>query len=890
MAAVHDFHAWVELRFRDYSGVIFRDGEDGPEAHPEQYVPYSLLQGYWTQDRINQVLLAYAELTQNILAKDISSEFLRIFSILVYIDKGQLSTYLDRFEKSKFTDSSLPLTDTNKTSNGVILFTNSSVDKDAFSEFQKQQFKFNHFHFTRMNHLQLDSKMILPFQFERWLARSRHGSTAVALCTVPTSAVMGKLNNIENPHKMVVKVYNKDEPAFASEKSAYTAFENHGTRDNLSPHSSSYDQYFLRYYGSLVHGSKGLLFVEYANQGSLDQFFNNNRPPHTFDELISFWESFNELFVGLHWLHTGGPGGRDLLDGLKTVRLNGVHQDVKPANIFVFRTDDKAKYSLRFKIGDLGSTSIRVTLPSARETDIFLENPSTKMYSAPELFNAHPDTAEGTTITREADIWSLGCVMAEAAVWSICGSDGVAEFFEARKQETMKEEERIAGDSSYFAAFHKHGRLLPNFDSVMTTMLGRKRVFDNVTEPVIDLVRERMLVECAKRKDRTTEGIRCELERKLEVAKKYREDSQSAAYAETGPRSSTTVLRSGHPLRLIYQQPAVTYPSHSVPGEPAQTLTSLHHTFHAVPPTIIPPESPPGLYRPDLPLWAPLQVLGPAPQELERGNAPRLTPQPVAPAPEPGPTTPLTPTTSSNASARRSSEKLPLDIITLSIKIKIGIPKRCLENEAARIIADRVRHNKQVFIIHDSVTMRSDYWDKVTSAFNGLTYLLEKGLDVKPDKIHLRLTSKPTKKFSRSPSDQRLTVGGIRPEHGGKTNETADGLATIIAEIGEQLTTVSRSGGHNVFRSVLSNTNGGSAVPKPVEGIDIYLLTDGVWNDDSPPSLPNLTPFAEKMGNLASMLLDAKISIRMILVRDDQLVKDLDLSGKLLNQSLGKAW
>lgn len=175
----------------------------------------------------------------------------------------------------------------------------------------------------------------------------------------------------------------------------------------------------------------------------------------------------------------------------------------------------------------------------------------------------------------------------------------------------------------------------------------------------------------------------------------------------------------------------------------------------------------------------------------------------------------------------------------------------------------------------------------MTSAFAALTYLLEKDLGVKSDNFRLHLTSrpKPEEPLSKKPDEQRLTVAGALPTSGGAASETANGLAQIIAEIARSPS--SKDPAQRLF-------SGTAKTWRAAGGMDIYILTDGVWVDHpaDPSSVQHvdLDPLEREIDALAKLLPKAKLSIRMILVRDDDVVKRLDLSGKFASLSRAKAW
>lgn len=234
--------------------------------------------------------------------------------------------------------------------------------------------------------------------------------------------------------------------------------------------------------------------LEYTDQGSLLDFFNRNQLPLERPELYSMWKSLSNLFIGLEHIHNLEQGHKN--SDLGTIRC--VHQDLKPANIFVFRQGDSTEYRYRFKIGDFGMSSIafvRSLSKSIRSPD----NASTKMYGAPELTNLYPDLANIDYGTLwEMDIWSMGCVLFEVLVWMTCGSRGVSAFFQMRQEETDNDPRHTS--QGYSGCFHNGNTRIQAVDDMMGLILQRRRIFDDLSGPIGDLLLREMLIPSNKRR------------------------------------------------------------------------------------------------------------------------------------------------------------------------------------------------------------------------------------------------------------------------------------------------------------------------------------------------------------------------------------------------------
>lgn len=219
-------------------------------------------------------------------------------------------------------------------------------------------------------------------------------------------------------------------------------------------------EYFLECYGSFSQHGWGYIFLEYAEQGSLANFFSKFDVAHDELPLQDLWASMINLINGFVLLHH--------LDGNTTSGvLRGVHQDLRPSNIFVFRaqfgTDDEhgsGKYV--FKIGDFGLSSFG---PSKA---VHPYNEGSTMYRAPELSVAKDILqSPGLDLSPKADIWSLGCIFLEMMVWAINGERGRDEFCSQR-----------VVDGSPEASFYNGTGRVTAAEKIMR-LLSRRKNFNN---------------------------------------------------------------------------------------------------------------------------------------------------------------------------------------------------------------------------------------------------------------------------------------------------------------------------------------------------------------------------------------------------------------------------
>ncbi|KAG5786225.1 hypothetical protein H9Q73_000165 [Fusarium xylarioides] len=162
----------------------------------------------------------------------------------------------------------------------------------------------------------------------------------------------------------------------------------------------------------------------------------------------------------LEWL---GGQLRGLADALSTVHgQNGVHGDVKPENILCFGSDNRETV---FALTDFGSSYFLTP-----EEKYFLKSfEHTPAYRAPEI-----DTNRG--ITQAYDIWSLGCVFAEAIAWFYDGKAGIAKLIRARLDEEYNSPNRDA----FFWLKHDKGwgltaKLKPGVQRLLISLRANSR-------------------------------------------------------------------------------------------------------------------------------------------------------------------------------------------------------------------------------------------------------------------------------------------------------------------------------------------------------------------------------------------------------------------------------
>ncbi|KAF5555364.1 serine threonine kinase [Fusarium mexicanum] len=168
------------------------------------------------------------------------------------------------------------------------------------------------------------------------------------------------------------------------------------------------------------------LFATYRMEGKYHFVF----PPANSD-LARYWRTQPRPDHDKRSLEWFGGQMRGLADALSTVHgLNGVHGDLKPENILCFGSGGRETV---LALTDFGSSCFLT--PEEKEFPKSLKH--TPVYRAPEV-----DTKSG--ITQAYDIWSLGCVFAEAIAWFYDGKAGLSKLIRARLDERDNSSSRDA--------------------------------------------------------------------------------------------------------------------------------------------------------------------------------------------------------------------------------------------------------------------------------------------------------------------------------------------------------------------------------------------------------------------------------------------------------------
>jgi len=184
------------------------------------------------------------------------------------------------------------------------------------------------------------------------------------------------------PNKFVLKTYTTAD-APDDYESELDAFRKLNTMDHGE---------ILRFYGNFTHKRTYNIILEYADKGTLEDYFRDILPPSECHDIEKCWKALLAIMYALHTIHNvevkvkkpnktlrlpiaqgrihvdtvnkGDISKRDSMILLGFVLCcihwcefadnRSWHQDVKPANILVFSNGKKSPYDWKFKLADFG--------------------------------------------------------------------------------------------------------------------------------------------------------------------------------------------------------------------------------------------------------------------------------------------------------------------------------------------------------------------------------------------------------------------------------------------------------------------------------------------------------------------------------------------------------
>ncbi|XTI93229.1 kinase-like protein [Cenococcum geophilum] len=386
--------------------------------------------------------------------------FIKIFAILLCIGHGN---FIKLFvEDDDLSDKKLPFT------NRPTTFPSAGAsDEQFFISFSNQQWMFCAPTLTYEPYSYWPARRILPIIDKQEIGDGGSAKT-YKIKVHPDYNRLGPKNS-DDPHAniFVLKIFkpNDLEDSYRKEVQAFVAL-----RTNTARNPS-----MIGFYGSYRHGESCNLILEYANEGTLEDYLQKCSPPTTGPDIYKFWSGLLGLIKALEAIHY-------IVSGDSSPVLQGWHQDIKPRNILVSRRNCKSLYECEFKLADLGLSHIGIKVG---ENAQYWSTQGTRTYGPPECYRSELFTAMSRLpASQKADIWSLGAILSEVAMWLYSGgAPGIRGYSELRIKKTREISRfRDAG------CFHNGEVVLPCVLQTHKALRQKTHKRDNLTGLILDMI------------------------------------------------------------------------------------------------------------------------------------------------------------------------------------------------------------------------------------------------------------------------------------------------------------------------------------------------------------------------------------------------------------------
>ncbi|KAF2115661.1 hypothetical protein BDV96DRAFT_645853 [Lophiotrema nucula] len=778
------------------------------------FVPHSAVITILTEHRTEQLLIALKEDPQ--LSSEIRNHNLRVFLILCLVNQH---VYIRRFLHEDFlSDSRLPFLKTDK----------GKWDHDCkrfFDKFYEAQWQFcaRKLESKRLNRLNFYNHEILPITKRERLRKGVNSSTY-------RIEVEHEYNGLSsNTDTFVMKTCSAtDEKQHVTEVAAY----------GLLLQQKDLADHIVQFYGSFIYRGQFNILLEHVDGGTLEHMYQYLRPPESGEEILNFWTSFTKIIRPLMRIHAlKHPTS-------KTKLLQGIHQDIKPANILISRTNDPSEYHLKFKLADFAFTKFQ-TKPAAGQDLEDEDERGTQTYSAPEIcrFDQFLKHSKGF-VDPSVDIWSLGGVLSETLVWSVLGKAGLNSYRNDRIEATKNFAELEKG--GYEECFHDGENVLGVVHRWHMRARERARNHDYILDGMIDYAESMLEIVSARPK---AETIYRSFERSLKRAREQ-------IFPNGTPQASREQLP-GNRIPGVFQTRKTRPPPPEIPaGPPPDDIPAIDARTEPSPQTPLSYEDEKVVIRVQSPAIPKNRELG---HRRRQGSSHILSDTAQA-----GPSStrargkevtfrsttesirPQKPSESEydqrdfaieTSNSREKFEDRPPHVSAAETLQWIAETKRAKTANSRPYYQipspaplpgyeyfRRLRNRDQIFLFDDSKSM-TDHWQDVISTFKAIGYIA-KAAD--PDKMEAFFTNSHTTKRSKDREDfvQMLT------------SATPGGTCSMHSSISKILTTwwnenkwcfeTEPEKKRRSLSSMFSTRN-------KKEGLNLYVFTNGVWQPKPEP-------------------------------------------------------
>ncbi|KAL9125734.1 MAG: hypothetical protein Q9217_005105 [Psora testacea] len=440
-----------------------------------EFIPPSAVKEYLgANQRVEDLLTSLfgKEASRIIDAEVIREHYIRPLAILLVIGEGPMIKHFVQYRSLQ--DHRLPY----RSCPEDFPF---SSDPNFFQHFHNQQWQFCATDLEYNMNLYLHKEEILPIIHKQEIG---HGGNAVVFKIIVdeeyNKLVPQRWKMPERPphlrNTFVLKTY-RGADAKEQYKAEHAAFMNLRYDGKPSP-------FITAYYGSFIDDGTYNIVLEYADRGNFEDFIKTTPEPSTDGDMIEFWDRFCSITHGLALIH-GTPVSTPT--GIPV--LLGWHQDIKPANILVFSRSGTSCYDVYFKLADMSLCHFKQS-ESLQHEHSDLDAFGTRAYGAPETFR--PDVTIDSfpvQVRPDVDIWSMGCLFSEAAVWTRFGWKRVLQY-RRQRQDEIKQLLDLDGEH----LFHDGDNVLKVVQDIHGHIAETARPIDDVTVEILRLVADDMLL------------------------------------------------------------------------------------------------------------------------------------------------------------------------------------------------------------------------------------------------------------------------------------------------------------------------------------------------------------------------------------------------------------
>ncbi|KAK8140192.1 hypothetical protein PG984_000258 [Apiospora sp. TS-2023a] len=328
--------------------------------------------------------------------------WLRVFAILLQIKKGP---YIERFWKLRFLDSQLPFSLAQLQE--IWNINDERIEEaewltDSFMQLQHQHCANN---FGQYFEASYDDEAILPFTEMRLISNSTFEVHIPLECIDQRLETRVRTRPIEGPggkyHQLALVIWDIS----PSDKYELRAYKAHASTAGV-----------VKCHGIWERKNQNHVLLEWSSD-TLENYLHTSNKTISKLDVEEFWRHILAVVQGLHnfqvaerFQHGEGP-------------WNLWHCNISPSTIFYVDDGDSGRL---WRIGGVGPAEVRFRKDYS--TPLTRLRKGTIQYGGPEL--RHFSLRK---LTQRFDVWSLGCVLSEVAMWVVLGSEGVEQFRSLRQ-------------------------------------------------------------------------------------------------------------------------------------------------------------------------------------------------------------------------------------------------------------------------------------------------------------------------------------------------------------------------------------------------------------------------------------------------------------------------